>query len=147
MAETETCAHCEGSGFGYLCVQCCGKGKTPVPPIRSSGESVAIPELPEELLNWWRCAAERPQGFSGDAVWYLLTRCAAAERALRDAETRTQELAGALRRTDSMLSLLRHRGGLAFGTVGLPRESQVDEVIGIARTALARPSQSPEEGQ
>jgi hypothetical protein len=38
-------------------------------------------------------------------------------------------------RADSMLSLLRHRGGIHFGTTGLPQEWEVDRVIGALRRA------------
>jgi hypothetical protein len=42
-------------------------------------------------------------------------------------------------RADSMLSLLRHRGGIKFGTPGLPTEYEVDQVIGQLRRAYEQP--------
>lgn len=38
-------------------------------------------------------------------------------------------------RADSMLSLLRHRGGIRFGNPALPAEFEVDRVIGALRLA------------
>ena len=45
-------------------------------------------------------------------------------------------LVAALVKADSMLSILRHRGGIAWGTTGLPEERDVDAVIGEIRRLL-----------
>jgi len=46
------------------------------------------------------------------------------------------ELLRALQRADSRLSLLRHRGGIAWGSLGIGDASEYDEVIGQARRLL-----------
>lgn len=53
---------------------------------------------------------------------------------------------GALGRSDSYLSLLRHRceRSIKWGTPGLPTIADVDEVIGQSRAALTGPAR--EEG-
>src|SRR5262245_33188624 len=51
-------------------------------------------------------------------------------------EARNAELLRALQRADSRLSLLRHRGGIAWGSLGIGDASEYDEVIGQARRLL-----------
>jgi hypothetical protein len=46
------------------------------------------------------------------------------------------ELRRALQRADSRLSLLRHRGGIAWDTLGIGPASEYDEVIGELRRLL-----------
>lgn len=50
-----------------------------------------------------------------------------------------EAMAEALTRSDSMLSLLRHRAAnsFAWGEVGMPDLTHVDEIIGQSRTVLA----------
>jgi len=65
----------------------------------------------------------------------------AARDALEIAELRKENAAlrAVLQRADSRLSLLRHRGGIQWGTLGIGDASEYDEVIGEARRLLALP--------
>ena len=47
-----------------------------------------------------------------------------------------ERLREALRATEAHLSLLRHRGGVRWGTPGIGREADYDAVIGAARRLL-----------
>lgn len=59
----------------------------------------------------------------------------------RDAEierlrVENARLRAVLQRADSRLSLLRHRGGIQWGTLGIGDAWEYDEVIGEARRLL-----------
>lgn len=80
----------------------------------------------EKLREEWKKMVENEKNFTKDvatetADWWL-------SRAIPKAEVRSL-IVGA----DSMLSLLRHRGGINFGSMGLPQEYEVDQVIGKLR--------------
>jgi hypothetical protein len=55
---------------------------------------------------------------------------------MRLAYERIQALEAALRATEAHLSLLRHRGGIRWGSLGLGDAYEYDAVIGEARRLL-----------
>lgn len=55
--------------------------------------------------------------------------------ALERAQQEIAELRALCLKADSTLSLLRHRGGIRWGSPTLPTESEVDQVIGGLRRA------------
>lgn len=58
------------------------------------------------------------------------------ETTLPELVAEVRRLRVALRRTESRLSLLRHRGGIRWGGPGIGDASEYDEVIGEARRLL-----------
>jgi hypothetical protein len=92
--------------------------------------------MPDE--KWVVAPAGGPDG----PFWAVVTNTGrvVAMRIVEESDARRiallPELLHALQRADSRLSLLRHRGGIDWGSLGIGDASEYDEVIGQARRLL-----------
>jgi hypothetical protein len=76
-------------------------------------------------------------------IWAHIKDCPRATEATqlavaREALGRVEHLRATLLRSDSMLSLLRHRCAqtIPWGALGMPDTQDIDEIIGASREAL-----------
>jgi hypothetical protein len=103
-----------------------------------------MPAIPDDLqhdYNMAKDASDHYPTWRGEEVIAFIERIGRAERALRDAETRTQQMVDAAR---------RYRDWQTMDTDDFQRKHpgwMMPQVSDALEAALARPSQSPEEGQ